>query len=90
MTGQGIGQILVYAVVLIALSYPLGIYMARVSRARLPRPLAGRVEGGFYRLVRTERNASRTGRATRRGVLVFSVCSSACSTRSSACRAISS
>ena len=42
MTGQGIGQILVYAVVLIALAYPLGVYMARVYAPPLPRPLAGR------------------------------------------------
>ena len=45
MTGQGIGQILVYAVVLVALGYPLGIWMARVYTAeRLP---AARLERGF-------------------------------------------
>jgi K+-transporting ATPase A subunit len=30
LSGQGISQIIVYAIVLIALSYPLGLYMARV------------------------------------------------------------
>ena len=34
MSGQGIGQILVYAAVLIALAYPLGIYMAWVYSER--------------------------------------------------------
>ena len=51
--GQGIGQILVYAAVLIALSYPLGIWMARVytrekgrrRRARLPPPARARCGG---------------------------------------------
>src|SRR4029077_17379683 len=43
--GQGIGPILVYAAVLIALSYPLGIWMARVS----PRERGDFVEGGFLR-----------------------------------------
>ena len=40
MSGQGIAQILVYAVVLIALAYPLGLWMARVFTAR--RAAAGR------------------------------------------------
>ena len=30
MSGQGIGQILLYVGVLLALAYPLGMYMARV------------------------------------------------------------
>ena len=30
MSGQGVGQILVFAAVLIAAAYPLGLYMARV------------------------------------------------------------
>jgi K+-transporting ATPase A subunit len=37
VSGQGVGQILVYAVVLIALAYPLGLYMAWVyTAATLP------------------------------------------------------
>ena len=59
MSGQGIGQILVYIVVLVALGYPMGIYMARVytdddfaPRGRL-RGL-GAVERGFFRAVRVD------------------------------------
>ena len=40
--GQGIAQITVFVVVLIALAYPLGLYMARVfadETASAPRPL---------------------------------------------------
>ncbi|HYU04249.1 MAG TPA: potassium-transporting ATPase subunit KdpA [Jatrophihabitantaceae bacterium] len=48
MTGQGIGQLVFYAVVLIGLAYPLGLWMARVYTAgRLP-PAA--LERGFLRL----------------------------------------
>ena len=54
MSGQGIAQILVYAAVLVALGYPLGMYMAWVysERFRAPRALAA-VERSFYRLVGT-------------------------------------
>jgi potassium-transporting ATPase potassium-binding subunit len=54
MTAQGIGQIALYAAVLIALAYPLGIYMAWVysERFRAPRWLAA-PERWFYRLVGT-------------------------------------
>jgi potassium-transporting ATPase potassium-binding subunit len=49
VTGQGIAQILVYAVVLVALAYPLGRYMARVySAERLP---FGVLERRFVSLV---------------------------------------
>ena len=40
MSGQGISQIVFYAIVLVALGYPLGLYMARVYT--VPR-VAGRV-----------------------------------------------
>jgi K+-transporting ATPase ATPase A chain len=52
MSGQGIGQILLYAAVLIALAYPLGRYMAWVysDRMRAPRWLAT-TERGFLRVV---------------------------------------
>jgi K+-transporting ATPase ATPase A chain len=52
VSGQGVGQILVYSVVLVALAYPLGIYMAWVysERFRAPRLLAV-PERAFYRLV---------------------------------------
>jgi K+-transporting ATPase ATPase A chain len=73
MSGQGISQIVVYVLVLIALSYPLGLWMARVYT--LPRlPLAA-VEDGFLRLVggRGEQDWKRYARS----VLVFSVLFSA-------------
>jgi K+-transporting ATPase A subunit len=44
MSGQGIGQILFYAVALIALAYPLGLYMARVYNGE--RFLAGGASAG--------------------------------------------
>ena len=34
MSGQGIAQIVFYSVVLIALGYPLGVFMARVYTTR--------------------------------------------------------
>jgi K+-transporting ATPase ATPase A chain len=54
VTGNGITQIVVYLVVLTALAYPLGAYMARVysGTLRLPRLLAA-PERGFYRLMGT-------------------------------------
>src|SRR6476659_7065691 len=73
MTGQGIAQILVYAVVLIGLSYPLGLYMARVyAPAFRVRWLSG-IEGGFYRLVRTERDREQDWKSYSKSVLVFSI-----------------
>jgi potassium-transporting ATPase potassium-binding subunit len=69
VNGQGIGQILVYAVVLIALGYPLGLWMARVYTAeRLPLAF---VERGFLRLVGGRREQDWKGYG--RTVLVFSV-----------------
>ena len=48
MGGQGITQIVFYCVALIALGYPLGLFMARVySRER-----TDRVEGLVYRVLR--------------------------------------
>src|SRR6476619_2675000 len=71
--GQGIAQILVYAIVLIGLSYPLGLYMARVyAPAFRVRWLSG-IEGGFYRLVRTEREREQDWKSYSKSVLVFSI-----------------
>jgi potassium-transporting ATPase potassium-binding subunit len=54
MSGQGISQLAVYAVVLVALAYPLGAFMARVYNAgRLP---GGAVERGFLRLTGDGKN----------------------------------
>ena len=74
MSGQGISQIVVYALVLIALSYPLGLWMARVFM--VPR-VAGRfldsIEGGFYRIVRTDRDREQDWKSYGMSVLVFSI-----------------
>ena len=70
MNGQGIGQILVYAVVLVALGYPLGLCMARVytrgaparagrARARLlARSSARRREQDWKAYAKTRRSSS--------------------------------
>ena len=72
--GQGIGQILVFAVVLVALAYPLGLYMARVYTApRFGGRFLGSLEGGFYRLVRTDPNREQDWKSYAKTVLVFSV-----------------
>ena len=72
MTGQGIGQIVVYSLILIALGYPLGIWMARVyGPLRAPRLLAA-TERGFYRLVGTDPGKEQTWKAYSITVLVFS------------------
>ncbi len=79
MSGQGIGQLLVYAVVLIALAYPLGTYMARVysDERFLARRWLGRVERGFYRLVRTNASREQDWKSYGKTVLVFSLLFSA-------------
>src|SRR5215472_8163633 len=75
MNGQGISQILVYAGVLVALGYPLGVYMARVYEGRAGRSILGRMETGFYRLIGTDaREQDWKGYA--KSVIVFSVVSS--------------
>jgi len=65
MSFQGSGQIVVYLAVLIALAYPLGLWMARIFGTFRPRGATGAVERGFYRLVRTdpgrEQTCSRAG-----------------------------
>ena len=79
MSGQGIGQLLVYAVVLIALAYPLGIYMARVysDERFLARRWLGRVERTFYAVVRTNSSREQDWKSYGKTVLVFSVLFSA-------------
>jgi K+-transporting ATPase ATPase A chain len=73
MSGQGISQLAVYAVVLVALAYPLGALMARVyNAARLP---GGAVERGFLRL--TGDGRQQDWKAYGRSVLIFSVVFSA-------------
>src|SRR3984893_10371902 len=69
MSGQGIGQILLYCVVLIALSYPLGLWMARVYT--VPKLPFAALENGFIRLVGGRREQDWKGYA--KTVLIFSV-----------------
>jgi potassium-transporting ATPase potassium-binding subunit len=73
MSGQGIGQILVYAVVLVALSYPLGLYMARVYAPGLRLRWLSGLEGGFYRLVRTDPRSEQDWKGYSKTVIVFTV-----------------
>jgi K+-transporting ATPase ATPase A chain len=73
MSGQGITQILIYAIVLTALAYPLGMYMARVFGS-------GRVrvtERWFYRLVRTSPEREQDWKGYAKSVLGFSILASA-------------
>jgi K+-transporting ATPase ATPase A chain len=72
MSGNGIAQILIYAVVLTALAYPLGVYMARVFESRRVRV----VEGSFYRLVRTSPDREQDWKGYAKSVLIFSILAS--------------
>jgi K+-transporting ATPase ATPase A chain len=70
---QGPVQIVVYAVVLIALAYPLGMYMARVySTLGAPRILRA-IEAFFYRLVRTDPRKEQDWKSYGFTVVVFSL-----------------
>ena len=73
MNGQGITQIVVYALVLVGLGYPLGIYMARVFESTRVR--AG--ERGFLRLVGSAATREQDWKAYAKSVLLFSVVGSA-------------
>jgi potassium-transporting ATPase potassium-binding subunit len=66
---QGIAQIVFYAAVLIALGYPLGIWMARVYG----REREGVVERSFYRLLGRKSSAEQDWKTYGKNVLVFSV-----------------
>jgi potassium-transporting ATPase potassium-binding subunit len=72
VSGQGVGQIVFYAVALVVLAYPLGLYMAKVygDGFRAWRPLAA-VEGGFMRLVGDRMGREQTWRAYAATALVF-------------------
>jgi len=67
--GQGIGQILVYAAVLIALSYPLGIWMARVYT----REKGDIVERGFLRLLGRDASTDQDWKQYGLSVIVFTI-----------------
>jgi potassium-transporting ATPase potassium-binding subunit len=77
VNGQGIAQILVYGVVLIALAYPLGAWMSRVYTGRRFTGVLRWSESGFYRLVRTDPNHEQDWKSYAKTVLVFSVLFSA-------------
>ncbi len=74
MTGQGISQIVFYALALVALGYPLGLWMARMYTT--PRPVGrffARIENGFCRIVRTDPSREQDWKSYGTTVLVFSV-----------------
>jgi potassium-transporting ATPase potassium-binding subunit len=73
MTGQGIAQIVLYAIVLVGLGYPLGLYMARVYAPTFRVRWLSGLEKGFYRLVRTERQREQDWKGYSKSVLVFSI-----------------
>ena len=67
--GQGTAQILVYAAVLIALSYPLGIWMARVYT----REHGDVIERGFLRLLGRDAATDQNWKQYGRSVIVFTI-----------------
>jgi K+-transporting ATPase ATPase A chain len=73
MSGQGIAQIVFYCAALVALGYPLGIFMARVySTSGAPRGLRS-IERGFYRLVRTDPTKEQDWKSYGKTVVIFSI-----------------
>ncbi|MDP9224511.1 MAG: potassium-transporting ATPase subunit KdpA, partial [Actinomycetota bacterium] len=82
MSGQGIAQILIYAIVLVGLAYPLGAYMAKVytrERFAVGRLFGwlGPAEGGFYRLLRTDARREQDWKSYAKSLLIFSIAFSA-------------
>jgi potassium-transporting ATPase potassium-binding subunit len=71
--GQGIAQILVFAIVLIALGYPLGLYMARVYTAGFRTRWLSALETGFYRLVRTDGTKQQDWKGYSKTVVIFTI-----------------
>src|SRR5262249_19152299 len=75
MTATGIGQIVLYAVVLVALGVPLGAYMARVytGEARLAQRVLGPLERLLYRMIGVKPDQEQTWKQYAIAVLVFNV-----------------
>jgi K+-transporting ATPase ATPase A chain len=72
VTANGILQIALYTVVLTALAYPLGIYMARVYSGTLRVPgFVAAPERAFYRLLGTRADAEQTWKAYAFSALAF-------------------
>jgi K+-transporting ATPase ATPase A chain len=77
MSGQGWFQILLFVAVVVALAYPLGIWMARVYGGfRAPKPLAW-LERGFYKLVNTDPEREQDWKGYAVSVLVLTIVSGA-------------
>src|SRR5262249_7691357 len=75
--GQGVAQIVVFVAALTAVSYPLGLYMARVFEddnllRRGPLRFLGAVERGFYRAVGDRAATEQTWKQYGATLLVFS------------------
>jgi K+-transporting ATPase ATPase A chain len=80
VSAVSIGQIVVYAVALVALGLPLGLYMARVYAAEgvgFRRFGLGALERGFYRVVRTDPAREQDWKSYARSVVIFSAVFSA-------------
>lgn len=73
MSGQGIAQIVIYSLALVACGYPLGIWMARVyTTPRAAGRLLASGERAFCRLVRTDPTREQDWKSYGKTVLVFS------------------
>jgi K+-transporting ATPase ATPase A chain len=72
VTANGITQIVIYAILLTLLAYPLGIYMSRVysGTLRVPRLIAA-PERAFYRLVGTTEDAEQDWKGYAKTSLIF-------------------
>jgi potassium-transporting ATPase potassium-binding subunit len=79
MNGQGIGQVLVYAAILVALAYALGLYMARVYTIDrfATRGWLARFERGFCTVLRTDPAREQDWKTYGKSVVVFSLVFSA-------------
>jgi potassium-transporting ATPase potassium-binding subunit len=77
VSGQGISQIVVYSAVLVALAYPLGMYMARVYAdgpfATGPLAWLGPIERAFYRVIRAQADREQDWKGYATTVLVFTI-----------------
>jgi K+-transporting ATPase ATPase A chain len=74
MRVEGISQIVVYCLALVALSYPLGIWMARVFTAqRIGGRALGAIENGFLRVIRANASKEQDWKSYGTTVFVFTV-----------------
>ncbi|HEY4057407.1 MAG TPA: potassium-transporting ATPase subunit KdpA, partial [Kofleriaceae bacterium] len=73
MTTAGIGQIIAYAIVLVALALPLGAYMVRVftNEARIAQKILGPLERLLYRLFGIDAKREHSWRQYAIGLLLF-------------------